>query len=81
MEFIVIGIIALIVLGPARLPEVARNVGRGMREFRAAISGATVSLDGGADDEDEDEEENEAVDDGIPEPDEPSGPAALPEGR
>jgi sec-independent protein translocase protein TatA len=34
----VLAVIALIVLGPARLPEMARSVGRGMREFRAALS-------------------------------------------
>ena len=27
----------MIVLGPQRLPEVARSVGRGMREFRSAL--------------------------------------------
>ncbi len=37
LELIVVLIIALIVLGPQRLPEVARSVGRGMREFRRAL--------------------------------------------
>ena len=37
LELLVVLIIALIVLGPHRLPEVARSVGRGMREFRAAL--------------------------------------------
>ena len=37
LELILVLIIALIVLGPARLPEVARSVGRGMREFRNAL--------------------------------------------
>jgi sec-independent protein translocase protein TatA len=36
-----IGAIALIVLGPKRLPEVARALGKGMREFREAMSGET----------------------------------------
>jgi sec-independent protein translocase protein TatA len=35
----VVLIIALIVLGPKRLPEVGRSVGKGMREFKDAISG------------------------------------------
>ncbi len=32
-------IIALVVLGPKRLPDVGRSVGKGMREFKHAISG------------------------------------------
>jgi sec-independent protein translocase protein TatA len=39
LELIVVLIIALIVLGPKRLPEVGRSVGKGMREFKDAISG------------------------------------------
>jgi sec-independent protein translocase protein TatA len=38
MEIVVILIIALIVLGPKKLPEMGRSVGRGMREFRSAVS-------------------------------------------
>ena len=38
MEIVIILIVALIVLGPKRLPEMGRSVGRGMREFRNAIS-------------------------------------------
>ena len=37
LELVVVLIIALIVLGPQRLPDVARSVGRGMREFRSAL--------------------------------------------
>jgi len=32
-------IVALLVLGPKRLPEVGRSLGRGLRDFKAAISG------------------------------------------
>ena len=32
--------IALIFLGPKRLPELARGLGTGMREFRESLSGA-----------------------------------------
>jgi sec-independent protein translocase protein TatA len=39
LELLVIGIIALIVLGPKRLPEAARSVGKGIREFRESLSG------------------------------------------
>ena len=38
-ELIVILVIALLVLGPKKLPEVGRSVGRGMREFKESLSG------------------------------------------
>ena len=37
LELLVVGIIALLVLGPSRLPDAARAVGKGMREFRSAL--------------------------------------------
>jgi sec-independent protein translocase protein TatA len=39
MELIVVLAIALMVLGPKRLPEVGRSVGRSIREFKASIGG------------------------------------------
>ena len=60
LEILLVAIIALVVLGPARLPEVARSVGRGMREFRGALNSA------GEDDSSDDDD----VDDEIPDPDE-----------
>jgi sec-independent protein translocase protein TatA len=38
-ELIIILVIALLVLGPKKLPEVGRSVGRGMREFKESLSG------------------------------------------
>jgi TatA/E family protein of Tat protein translocase len=35
-ELMVILIVALLVVGPKRLPEVGRSIGRGLREFRKA---------------------------------------------
>lgn len=35
-----IAVIALIVLGPKRLPELAKSLGHGMREFRESLSSA-----------------------------------------
>lgn len=39
LELTIVLVIALIVLGPKRLPDMARSLGRGMREFKGAISG------------------------------------------
>jgi sec-independent protein translocase protein TatA len=39
LELMVILVVALIVLGPKRLPEAARSVGRGMRELKQSLSG------------------------------------------
>lgn len=69
LELVLVLIIALIVLGPARLPEVARSVGRGMREFRSALASE------GADDEEDEDEDDE-----IPEIDEPPALPAAPPG-
>jgi sec-independent protein translocase protein TatA len=37
MELVVILVIALLVLGPTRLPETARSLGRGVRELRESL--------------------------------------------
>jgi len=39
-EIIVIGVIALLVIGPRRLPEVARGLGEAMRAFQNALKGS-----------------------------------------
>ena len=66
LEIAVLAVIALLVLGPQKLPEAARSVGKGLREMRAAMSGAT-SFD---DDEEEEEleEEDEEEDETVPSP-------------
>jgi sec-independent protein translocase protein TatA len=38
MELAVVAIIALVVFGPKRLPELGSSLGRGMREFKSSIS-------------------------------------------
>ena len=49
MELILVLAIALIVLGPKRLPEAGKALGKGLREFKDSVSGL------GADDDDEEE--------------------------
>jgi sec-independent protein translocase protein TatA len=41
MELVVVAIIALLVLGPKRLPDAGKSVGKGMREFKEAITGGS----------------------------------------
>ncbi len=38
-ELAIVVIIALIVFGPKRLPELGRSLGKGIREFRGSVSG------------------------------------------
>jgi sec-independent protein translocase protein TatA len=39
MELAIVLIIALIVFGPKKLPELGKSLGKGMREFKSSISG------------------------------------------
>jgi len=45
VHLIFIAAVALIVLGPKRLPDLARSLGHGMREFREAMSEASSGED------------------------------------
>jgi sec-independent protein translocase protein TatA len=40
MELIVVLVLALLILGPKRLPDFGRSLGRGMREFKESVTGA-----------------------------------------
>ena len=44
-ELLVILTVALIMLGPKRLPEIARALGKAMAEFRKATSGISQELE------------------------------------
>ena len=39
LELVVVLIIALVILGPKRLPDAGRSIGRGLREFKEAVTG------------------------------------------
>ncbi len=43
-EIILVLVVALLVLGPEKLPKLAKQLGRGMREFRRAASEFQATL-------------------------------------
>jgi sec-independent protein translocase protein TatA len=50
LEILVVLIIALVVFGPKRLPELGNSLGKGIREFRDTVTGEKPD----GDDEDDD---------------------------
>jgi sec-independent protein translocase protein TatA len=49
LEIIVVLIIALVVFGPKRLPELGNSLGKGIREFRDTVTGDKNDDDDDAD--------------------------------
>ncbi|CAB4874505.1 MAG: twin-arginine translocase TatA/TatE family subunit [Solirubrobacterales bacterium] len=45
LEIVLVAAIALLVLGPKRLPGAARSLGKGIREFKQSVSDAVPSQD------------------------------------
>jgi len=45
VELVVVFVVALLVFGPKKLPELARTLGRGLAEFRRASSDLRRSMD------------------------------------
>jgi sec-independent protein translocase protein TatA len=62
LELMVILAVALLVLGPKRLPEAARSLGRGIREFKETISSSNPFQE-----DDEDERDRRAEPEPLPE--------------
>jgi len=60
-HLIFILVVALIVLGPKRLPEVGRSLGRGLRDFRQGMQGVEAEARGVFSDEADDEPEQPAT--------------------
>ncbi len=50
-EIVVILILALLIFGPKRLPEMGRQIGKSMREFRRAASDLRAEIEEDLDDE------------------------------
>ncbi|HZT15526.1 MAG TPA: twin-arginine translocase TatA/TatE family subunit [Gaiellaceae bacterium] len=41
-ELLLLGLLALLLFGPKRLPEMGRGLGNGLREFKSSIGGAAA---------------------------------------
>lgn len=68
LEIVIVLIIALIVFGPKRLPELGSSLGRGIREFKETISGDKR-------DDDDPDDEVKALSASTVTPAEPAKPA------
>ena len=53
LEILVVSVIALIVFGPQRLPEIARSVGKALNEFKRQASDIRAEFESGLEVEDE----------------------------
>jgi sec-independent protein translocase protein TatA len=67
LELAIVLVIALVIFGPKRLPELGKSLGRGMREFKESISGESR--------DDDDDEDPPEIENGVEEPQdsEPAG--------
>jgi sec-independent protein translocase protein TatB len=59
MEILVVGVIALIVFGPQKLPEIARSIGRAASELRRMASDVRDEFEAGINLEDRNEKQEE----------------------
>ena len=62
LELAIVLVIALVIFGPKRLPDLGRSLGSGMREFKDSLTGKD-------EDEDEDEQAKLEVAASQPQPD------------
>ena len=42
MEIVLLAVLAALIFGPAKLPEIGRSIGRGMKDFKDSIDGTGV---------------------------------------
>jgi sec-independent protein translocase protein TatA len=45
LELVIVLVIALLILGPKRLPAAGRSLGQGMREFKTSLTGGKPKLE------------------------------------
>lgn len=57
MEMLLIVLVILLLFGAKRLPELARGLGQGIREFKGAVDGAKKEIEDATDPSKDDKEE------------------------
>ncbi len=87
LEIITVLVVALIVFGPSRLPEIARNVGRAINELRRTASELRSEFEIGLDDDagpaasgNHADDDVEVIPDVLPRGDAAAGDGATPTG-
>ena len=60
-ELIIIAIIALLVVGPKKLPDLAKTLGKGFNEFKKATEGITDELKGALKDDEKPKNDNDSL--------------------
>jgi sec-independent protein translocase protein TatA len=60
LELAIVLIIALVIFGPKRLPELGKSLGNGIREFKSSVTGSD-------DDDDSDDDEPPEIENGVEE--------------
>ncbi len=64
-ELIVIFIVAFLVFGPKKMPELARTLGKGLKQLKTAMRGITESLEEAGSDIKEEVKEATGLEDSI----------------
>jgi sec-independent protein translocase protein TatA len=70
-ELIVIFLVALLVVGPKRLPEVGRSIGKALREFRRTTEEVRSTFEASLDDDEEASANGQGTIRRLAEPDDP----------
>ncbi len=61
LEILVVLVVALVVFGPSKLPQLGRQLGRGYREFRKFQQGIQADIEGAFHDHDDDDDDDGPV--------------------
>ncbi len=65
-ELLIVLAVALIILGPKKLPELARTLGRAFAELQRATQDLRSSVDFDVEEEEDEEHEEEPAEDDLP---------------